>query len=184
MRSEISSPLHFWQVISCSLVRSLSRLCGLGTWVVIPPYSSLFVDDAVHRWRSSIHVPERIEERSDPGFPVAPMSRLHNVLALRVPAEMARPRTPHVSTVALNVFVHRIGPPSTPVISLFDRQFKRIVMALVIEETVPDDSAIDPLRYPRAVFYEYDFVPSKQEPMDVNTHGLWTCCPLAWPADQ
>lgn len=121
---------------------------------------------------------------------MVPMSRLHNILAFRVLAEMARPRVPQVRTVALNVLVHRIGFPSILVISLYDRQFKRFVMALVFEETVPDDSAIDPPRYPRAVlygfpvFHKYDFVPSKQEPMDVNTHGLWTCCPLAWPVDR
>ena len=88
------------------------------------------------------------------------MSRLHNVLAFRVPAEMARPRVPHVRTVVLNVFVHRIGPPSTPVISLSDRQLKRSVMALVIEETVPDDSAIDPPSYPRAVLYNFPVFPN------------------------
>ena len=121
---------------------------------------------------------------------MAPMSRLHNVLVFRVPEEIARPRVPHVRTVALNVFVHRIDPPSTPVISLYNRQLKRFVTALVIEETVPDDPEIGTPRYLRAVlygfpvFHEYDLVPSKQEPMDVNTHGLWTCCPLAWPADQ
>ncbi len=93
------------------------------------------------------------------------MNRLHNVVALRVPADMARPRVPHVRTVALNVFVHRISPPSTLVISLHDRQLKRSVMALVIEETVPDDPAIGTPRYPRAVFHEYDVVPSKQKPM-------------------
>jgi len=79
------------------------------------------------------------------------MSCLHNVLAFRVPAEIARPRVPHVRMVALNVFVHRIDPPSTPVISLYDRQLKRFVMALVIGETVPDDPAIGTPRYPRAV---------------------------------
>jgi hypothetical protein len=47
---------------------------------------------------------------------------LHNVLALRVPAEMARPRVPHVRMVALNVLVHRIGPPSIPVISPYNRK--------------------------------------------------------------
>ena len=78
------------------------------------------------------------------------MSRLHNVLAFRVPAEIARPRVPHVRTVVLNVFVHRIGPPSTPVISLYDRQLKRPVTAQVIEEAVPDDSAMDTSIYLQA----------------------------------
>lgn len=52
------------------------------------------------------------------------MSRLHNVLAFRVPVEMARPRARHVVMVSLNVFVHRIGPPSTPAISFYDRLWR------------------------------------------------------------
>jgi len=51
---------------------------------------------------------------------MAPMSRLHNILAFRVPTEMARPRVPQVRTVALNVLVHRIGLSSILVISLHD----------------------------------------------------------------
>lgn len=71
------------------------------------------------------------------------MSRLHNNLAFRVLAEMARPRVPHVRTVALNVLVHRIGLSSIPVISLHGWKFQQSATALVIEETVPDDPAMD-----------------------------------------
>jgi len=45
---------------------------------------------------------------------------LHSIFAFRVPAEMARPRVPHVRMVALNVLVHRIGLPSILIISLHD----------------------------------------------------------------
>ena len=115
------------------------------------PYPSLFVDDAARQVLL-------LDPRTCRGYNLAQRPRLSsstqesfdNVLALRVPAEMARPRVPHVRTVALNVFVHRIGPPSTPVISLYDRQLKRSVMALVIEETVPDDSAMDTPLYLQA----------------------------------
>ena len=41
------------------------------------------------------------------------MSRLHSVLAFRVPEEIARPLVRHMIMVSLNVFVHLIGPPST-----------------------------------------------------------------------
>ena len=70
------------------------------------------------------------------------MSRLHNLLAFRVPAEMARPRVPQVRMVALNVSVHRIGLSSIPAMSLHDRKFQQPTTALVVEETVPDDHAL------------------------------------------
>jgi hypothetical protein len=58
---------------------------------------------------------------------------------------MARPRVPHVRTVVLNVLVHRIGLSSIPVISLHDWKLQQSATALVIEETVPDDPAMDTL---------------------------------------
>jgi hypothetical protein len=68
---------------------------------------------------------------------------LHNNLAFRVLAETARPRVPHVRTVALKVLVHRIGLSSIPVISIHDWKLQQSATALVIEETVLDDPAID-----------------------------------------
>ena len=73
------------------------------------------------------------------------MSRLHNNLAFRLLAEMARPCVPHVRTVALNVLVHRIGLSSIPVTSFHDGKLQESAMALVSEETVPDDPPMDTL---------------------------------------
>ena len=89
------------------------------------PYPSLFVDDAARQVLL-------LDPRTCRGYNLAQRPRLSsstqesfdNVLALRVPAEIARPRVPHVRMVALNVLVHRIDPPVIPVISLHNRQLQ------------------------------------------------------------
>ena len=185
MRSEISSPLHFGRSYHAPWLDTCPG-CVLGTWVVISPTPPCSQMMPFTRWRF-------LDPRTCRGYNLA--------------------QRPKLSSGAHESFAQCLGlastgrdcPPSRPpraygrseclrpphrsslhtVISLYDRQLKRSVMALVIEDIVPDDPALGTPRYLRAVlygfpvFHEYDFVPSTQKPMDVNTHGLWTCCPLA-----